>query len=476
VNAVIPSSGGNDLLARLQALDAAEGPKGVTKHPTPDGGPPGPGNYPTAVRPGPVLWRDQPRATRTWPRAVPASAVPAPRGFPITTLDLSKDPEPIEWAVHKIFQTNSVNLLVAAPGSMKTWTLFSMGLAMARGEPWLGQYATGKKRKVLIVDWESGPGRVCRRLRMLTQGQAAEGLLYLRAAGLLMTDPAFWRTLRETIQDNAIEVVLYDSLAAGSRGVDENTVAAAGPLTAAGDIEGVTHIFIHHSGKSEGTTVRGSSNITAQADTIYEFTKPEGSAATELRCVMRLAKAGDGEQEEKVALRLTDAGGLQLDAGEGAPVAHGTDLARPILDLLRSGGGPKTREEIRTTLKKSPNLVTAALKALETDGAVVSIDHKWRIDSSEGRYGRVLAALARDGGHIKRNDLAQRARIKAADVADFMAKGWLRAVGRGIAAPLELPIIIGHLGLNEADAALVCERFQGGAGTVQETLGQVGLS
>lgn len=75
------------------------------------------------------------------PRAkVPIRVEPTRRGFPVKALDFTRPPEPLEWAVEKVFLADSVNLLVAPPSSLKTWVLLSLGLALASGEPWLNVY------------------------------------------------------------------------------------------------------------------------------------------------------------------------------------------------------------------------------------------------------------------------------------------------------------------------------------------------
>jgi hypothetical protein len=379
-------------------------------------------------------------------------ATPVTRGFTLTALDLSRDPEPIEWAVEKVFAADSVNLLVAPSGSLKTWTMLSMALALSTGTSWLDAYAA-KQCRVLIVDWESGRTRVHRRLRLLAKGRDAVGVLYLRGPGSLH-DPKFWQTLRETIEDYDIGAVLYDSLAAGSGGVDENTVQAAFPLQQAALIDGVTHIFIHHAGKTEqkkNAVARGSSAIQAAADTIYRFSDPEGSQASALTCQMLLAKAGDGEQEERVPLRLTNDGGLQLDTDGTAP--HG-ELSTSLLDLLRTSG-PLSASDIAGRLGKRKGPVLKECKALAADGYLVQIERKYRIDSEGLRYGRVL--VARANRISQRAALAQQAHVKATDLDAFAAKGWLRRERSEFYPPLTLPVPLGFLGLSGIDAAAVLE-------------------
>ncbi len=386
-----------------------------------------------------------------------AEEPPPVRGFPLEALDLSHEPEPIEWAIHKIVATDSVNLLVAAPGSMKTWTLLSMALALATGAPWLGAFQT-KRCKVLIVDWESGKRRAHRRLRMLARGDAPDGLFYLRAPGN-MQDPKFWNTLRETVEANEIGAVLYDSLAAGSDGVDENSKEAAAPLIAAGHIDGVTHIFIHHAGKVEqkkNAIARGHSAIQAAADTIYRFSDPEGSQADALTCQMLLAKAGDGEQEDRVPLRLTDAGGLQIDT-DGVTRVRNDALATAILDLLKSG--PKSATQLRGLLGKNNQTVRSELAGLEADGYVVKVDDKYRLDSDESRYGRVLVQMSHF--HRDRKVLAEQARVRKEHLDAFAVRGWLTRYKNEFSPPAALPVQIGALGLSAADVAKVRDLFPG---------------
>jgi hypothetical protein len=399
------------------------------------------------------------------PPATSAANAPAPAAdsaeadgdmFHPEILDLSFDPGPIEWAVERVFTLDSVNLLVAAPGSMKTWTLFSVAVAIAKGEPWLGRYVA-KRRKVLIVDWESGSRRAIRRLRMLSPKDPPKDIHFLRNAGNLQ-QPEFWRKLQKTIEHLGIGVVLYDSLAAGSGGVDENSTEFAFPLQQAAHIDDVTHIFIHHAGKSEqkkNAIARGSSAIQAAVDSVYRFSDPEGTRQTAFTCQMMRAKDDDGEQEACIPLRLTDAEGLQYDGESKAAGLGDESFSQAILDLLKLAAA--SANDLAKALKKRKGDVLSEIKHLEAAGHVVCQNRKYAPDSERRRYGRVLVALS--NGHRKQTVLCQQALVRKEDLAAFVTKGWLTRADNEFLASAQLPAGVGlqDLGLSEVDMQAVLQ-------------------
>src|SRR5687767_11823807 len=74
--------------------------------------------------------------------------------------------EPLEFLVgdgnEGLITKGSVNLLVGDPGSGKTWAAIDLAVCVAMGKKWL-DLAT-KQTAVLIVDEESGPRRLQRRI------------------------------------------------------------------------------------------------------------------------------------------------------------------------------------------------------------------------------------------------------------------------------------------------------------------------
>jgi hypothetical protein len=360
----------------------------------------------------------------TWNMSTTAPTGPTaatPDTFPLTTFDLTTEPEPIKWAIQGIFSGDSVNALVAAPGSLKTWTALSMGLSLSSGKPWLGKFEVPTKVKTLIIDWESGPTRVHKRLRMLNK-LGAESPHYLRAPGN-MNDPKLWDKIEATIRKEGIGCVILDSLAAGGDGVDENSKEASYPVTRAGQIDNVVFIFIHHKGKGEkkrSEVARGHSSITAAFDTIYEFTEPVGTASTELTCTMKLAKAGDGEQVYNVPLKLTNAEGLA--ANENA--AKEVPLRERIAKVIESGA---KESFIGATLKEPEPAIRKELKAMLAEGeAQKSGQGIYRKDSKTLRFERIVRAL-QDGAQTGR-DIQRVAKIKKAQLDDYVGS-WLEAVG-----------------------------------------------
>ena len=194
------------------------------------------------------------------------------RRFPVHSADEALgDPEPVPWVVEPIAARGSLAALTGAPGSKKTWLALDLAVAVATGaEAWLGHRVNGGP--VLIIDEESGPRRMSRRLGQALRGhQAARPgvpINYISLAGFNPLQRSDLGDLNAVLAEQKPVLVLVDALADIMLGADENAVKDTQPVFMAlrrlAEEHQTAIIVIHHTNKQGG--YRGSTAIPGALD------------------------------------------------------------------------------------------------------------------------------------------------------------------------------------------------------------------
>ena len=129
---------------------------------------------------------------------------------PIRYSELARlDIPPPTWIVDKLIPDESITIISAAPAQFKTWLAFDIAIQVALGKPLFGQFET-KQTNVLIVDEESGLGRVRERLQKL--GTADDAPLFITSYDNFKIDEANANSLVAYCNTRAIGLVVFDSL------------------------------------------------------------------------------------------------------------------------------------------------------------------------------------------------------------------------------------------------------------------------
>lgn len=334
--------------------------------------------------------------------------------------DWSVEVPPPRYIVKDVIPHDTVGMIVAKGSSLKTWMALSIALAVANGDPWLGQFAVDRGA-VLIVDFESGQWQLRHRARQLGAGNTPN-LGHANFPTGRIDDPKFWVKLAKVCKARAVRLVLIDSFAAGAAGVDENTALAALPLTLAArftDAVGASVVFIHHAKKGEGgderDLVRGTGAIYAACDWAVTMI-PLDENRTKMR--VRNIKPW-GPRPEDFAIELTADGTLVLSADATEPMEN---IEAEVLAVL-AGGPIANIDLIAKTLKRRKADVSPYVKALETKGKVANLRRVgYALDDDQKRKERVKLAL--DGVPCKSfGELAKRACVESSFLDAMYNKG-----------------------------------------------------
>ncbi len=176
---------------------------------------------------------------------------------------------PIEWVVTELFSAGSVSLIVGEGGCGKTWALLDCAVSVALGQPWLEHAVQGVA--VLIVDEESGPRRLARRLGDVLRGHAAgpeTPIAYITLARFDLGKAEDIRALEAAIIEAHARLVIIDALADVMLGRDENTVKEVQPIFVAlrgiAEAQQAAIVIIHHTNRAG--RYRGSTAIKGAVD------------------------------------------------------------------------------------------------------------------------------------------------------------------------------------------------------------------
>jgi len=209
-----------------------------------------------------------------------------PERFALTWADrVYEASAPLEFLVgdglNGLITKGSVNLLVGEGGSKKTWAALDLAVCVAMGEKWL-DFET-RQTAVLIVDEESGPRRLQRRLLEtlnghLVQREDAPPIAYTSLAMLDMGNPDDVNALHVKILESNAGLVIIDALADIMPARDENAVKDVQPifmqLRRVAESTQAAIVVIHHSNKQNGyrgsTAIKGAVDLMLMVDSTPE--------------------------------------------------------------------------------------------------------------------------------------------------------------------------------------------------------------
>jgi hypothetical protein len=293
-------------------------------------------------------------------------------------------PQPaIPYQVGPFIARGEVDMLVAQGNSLKTWLAFSIALAVATGRPWLGQYVVLRGR-VGILDFESGDYEIVRRLKILGVKDSDIGDRLLRCSypghdKLDLAKPESWVKLAAL----KLDMLIWDSFAAASRGQDENDARVAEMLQHAGEFADATVctvVVIHHARKGAGgdqrEIVRGSSALYAACDRVFKFDEPEKKDDGIVLTTMRPIKDGAGRRPPAVRVELSDQGLRWVEMAAEPVEEEPTEAVfrRKMIDLVERSTSGVNRERLIDampgTKTKRREIVKRVLAELLNDGVL----------------------------------------------------------------------------------------------------------
>ncbi|MGD0679727.1 MAG: AAA family ATPase, partial [Polyangiaceae bacterium] len=222
------------------------------------------------------------------PRRLPAQAEDAVP-FPVTRIRDIKDlDETARWLVDGIWPTEGVGVLAGSPKTGKTWLAVELGIAVASGRPFLGQFGVRKAGSVLMfgaedraADLKARASGICK-----ARNQDLDALAFdlIEVASLSIDHPTEFARLRATVRKVRPALVILDPFVRLFRGSENDAGAVSsvlGRLRALQRECAVAMLVVHHVRKRDAVeasaaSIRGSGDFHAWADTSITLGRRRG--------------------------------------------------------------------------------------------------------------------------------------------------------------------------------------------------------
>lgn len=266
-------------------------------------------------------------------------------------------PDPL---VHGLLNLNTESWLIGAPGSLKSFIALDIAGHVALGQDWQGHSVV--QRPVLYLAAEGEGGMVLRtRAYMKVHGEV-EGVTFLPYPVQVKSNDGQWAALVEIAAELKPGLIVLDTQARISVGLEENSATDMGVLIAAvGALKratGACVLVVHHTGR-DGGNARGSSALDGAQDTELKVTRPDNPAG-----------------RASLVCKITQDKQKDMSEGDG----RGIELIMKIVDL---GIDPKTGKPISSLVVNPEN--DAADKAMrELEGFTVAETESFKGRKPEG--------------------------------------------------------------------------------------------
>lgn len=320
--------------------------------------------------------------------------------------DLDAPPAPPDYLVDGLAERGSVVLLAGDSGTGKSILSADLAISVAQGRPWLGRDV--KAGRATYIDGEMSPRLALRRLRALGLRSSDEGVRYWRRPPLQLSEPDHVADLREEIEANRPDLLVFDSAITLS-GCDPNDNRAVADFCAIvrrlAEEQNLVALIVHHESK------QGSSGS-------------DRSTASAARAALG-AMSWRGQSDLHMALELP-----QNPREPRETTTNGDVLERYRVKLQlpkeRDFGDEDNLEDVVIESVRTPARALLRMDVLSEGRSTVA-----RVEPATEMREAILAALA-DRGEMGRADLAAGLVENPQSPGSSFTKPLAQLVGRGL--------------------------------------------
>ena len=281
-------------------------------------------------------------------------AEPKGQGFALDLLsfkDLETIPD-LEWVIEEWIPKGGLTMIYGPPKSGKSFIVMALVLALDHGERWLGHPVVARCRS-LYVALEGRSGLKIRSEAWHEHfGHDIEaGQSLIQTGRVNLAEYEHTDAIIEAVIENDIEVVIFDTLARATAGIEENSAKDMGRVIGEADRirdeTGATVILVHHTGHGDTHRGRGTSALPGAVDSAIMV--KAGRVSAEL--------LKDSETPEPVLFKLE-------------PVAKSV-VSLPMSSRALNGDSNAGEDGLRDDLQKIRDV-------LESEGRAVSKNAVYR--------------------------------------------------------------------------------------------------
>lgn len=322
--------------------------------------------------------------------------------------DISKLPK-MEWVVKGILPSTGIAAIYGPPGSGKSFVSLDLALTISRGGTWCDARVAAKP---VVYLWLEGAAGLRNRLEAWTKqrGQGISSDFKFSINPVDLNDELLLTEISGLIPEGS--VIFIDTLSRAAGAIEENSSADMGRvIKQLRRLQYLTKgliVFVHHTGKSDKTGLRGHSVLHGVLDAEIEIKKTESYRN------WKNVKQRDGQDGKSYDFEL-----LTVDLGvdsDGEPVTSCCFEAKPAV----------SREFKDVAQGKNQKIVCTSIDELiEEQGRVVEGVSE---DSLCIEVERAVTASAQnlDCPFDKRNNLARSVINRLIEKGAFQsAEGWL---------------------------------------------------
>lgn len=226
----------------------------------------------------------------------------------VTASELAARPAPTPL-VYGMLDMNSQSWLIGEPGSFKSFVALDLAACVGAGRPWQGKRT--RQTEVLYLAAEGADGMTLR--TRAWQGEYGEmaGVTFLPLP-IQVGRMEDWQALVQLAKKRGYGLIVIDTQARVTVGLDENTAKDAGVYVAASgalrDATGACVLTVHHTGR-DGKNARGSSAIDGAQDSEFKLTRSQPRSSLEV--LIKDDKQKDMAEDEsgtRLKLKVIDLG------------------------------------------------------------------------------------------------------------------------------------------------------------------------
>ena len=193
-----------------------------------------------------------------------------------------KNLPPTEWILQGRLVKKGLTALYALPGGGKSFVAIDMGLAACLGENWWGENFPANCKVLYIAAERYSEVRDRLEAACKKRGIKIPSNFELYARPKPLQIVANYLDLIEIAETVRPDIIIFDTFAKMTLGVEENSAKEIGPIAenfsqvvfAAGPQCG--GLIIHHAGKNELAGLRGSTALLGALDGVWKLDKQEG--------------------------------------------------------------------------------------------------------------------------------------------------------------------------------------------------------
>jgi len=314
-------------------------------------------------------------------------------------------PDPL---VHGLLNLNTESWLIGAPGSLKSFIALDIAGHVALGQDWQGHSVV--QRPVLYLAAEGEGGMVLRTRAYIRVHGEVEGVTFLPYPVQVKSNDGQWAALVEIAAELKPGLIVLDTQARISVGLEENSATDMGVLIAAvGALKratGACVLVVHHTGR-DGGNARGSSALDGAQDTELKVTRPDNPAGrASLVCKITQDKQKDMSEGDGRGIELImQAVDLGIDPKTGKPIS--SLVVNPQIDAA---------DKAMRELEGFSVTETESFKGRKPEGWTATVEG---VPSNATVKRRILQVLA-DHAHERGLTAAQ---ARAAVIARWYEKG-----------------------------------------------------